>query len=84
MGLDYLKQSERFVTGSKQTLKAIETGKAERVVIARDAEERILRPILEKCTQHNVPVSYADSMEELGKACGIKVGAAMAAVLTAG
>jgi large subunit ribosomal protein L7A len=28
----------------------------------------------------NIPVTYVDSMKKLGKACGIKVGAAVVAI----
>ena len=33
------------------------------------------------CKQKGVPVTYVDSMKMLGKACGIEVGAAVAAVV---
>jgi len=82
MELEYMRQTARFVAGSKQTFKAIENGLAERVILARDAEERVLHPVIDICREKNIPVSYTDTMEELGKACGIKVKAAMAAILS--
>lgn len=81
MELDCLKVAGRVVTGMKQTIKAVEAGKAERVFLARDAEERVQRPVLELCTRMSVPVSFVERMEDLGKACGIKVSAATAAIL---
>jgi len=33
------------------------------------------------CQSRNIAVTYVDSMKELGKACGIEVGAATAAIL---
>ena len=81
MDLDSLKQAARLVTGAKQTLKAIQAGKAKHVFLARDAEERVLRPLLEISEARNVPVSFVEQMEDLGKACGIKVKAATAAIL---
>jgi large subunit ribosomal protein L7A len=83
MNLDCLKNAQHYVTGAKQTLKAIQSGKASHVFVAADAEERVLRPILESCTERAVPVSSAATMVDLGKACGIKVKAAAAAVLSA-
>jgi large subunit ribosomal protein L7A len=77
-----LKQADKFVTGSKQTIKAIEAGTAVKVILASDAEEKLIRPIIDKCAEKNIPISYVDTMVELGKACGIKVGAAMAAILS--
>ncbi len=81
MALDCLKDARIIVTGTKQTSKAIESGKAVKVFVAKDAEERILRPVLEACAANGVPVVYAETMEELGKACNIKVKAAMSAIL---
>lgn len=83
MDLEVLKQAEQIVTGTKQTLKAVNNGQAQRVYIARDADERVVQPILSACSAHNVPVSYVDTMAELGKACQIKVKAAAAAILLA-
>ena len=65
----------------KQTAKAVEKGTAKLVFIAADADIRISRPLLESCEAVGVKVITADSMHELGKACGIHVGAAAAAVL---
>jgi large subunit ribosomal protein L7A len=81
MDLECLKQAGNIVAGSKQTIKAVEAGKVGQVFVATDAEERVLQPVLEACARQNIPVHYAGTMEELGKACGIKVNAAMAAIL---
>lgn len=67
------------VVGLKQTKKAVKEGLAVKVYLARDAEERVLRPIYELCRESSVPVEMADSMDELGAACGIEVGAAAVA-----
>jgi large subunit ribosomal protein L7A len=82
MELDSLKQAKSIVTGTKQTLKAVQTGKAKCVFVARDADERVIRPVLDMCEEKNVPVSFSEKMEELGKACGIKVKAATAAIVS--
>jgi large subunit ribosomal protein L7A len=66
--------------GAKQTHKLIENGQAQVVYIAKDAEERVT-PLLRICEEKGLEVVYVDSMKELGKACGIKVGAATAAIL---
>jgi len=82
MDLERLKLARRAVTGTKQTQKAVESGNVEHVFIACDADERVTRPVLEACAQKDIPVTMVESMAELGKACCIKVQAAMAAVLT--
>lgn len=69
------------VVGVKQSRKAIRDGKAERVFIALDAEQRVLRPICDLCRDMNVQLEEVATMAELGKACQIDVGAAVVAVL---
>ena len=81
MSLESLKQARHMVTGTKQTQKAIECGKARHVFIARDADERVIRPILEACEQKEIPVTMVETMDELGKTCSIKVCAATAAIV---
>ena len=49
--------------------------------MARDADERVIRPILDLCNQNGVRIIEVDSMAELGKACSIEVGAAVAAII---
>jgi len=39
------------------------------------------KKIRSECQKHNTEIIMVDSMEELGKACGISVGAATAAIL---
>ena len=81
MQLERLKAAKQRTVGLKQTLKAIEKGQAKIVFIADDAEQHVTTPLLELCSEKAVPVEAVASMEELGKACNIEVGAATAAVL---
>lgn len=76
-----LKVTGLVVTGMKQTVRAVQNGKARQVYLARDADERIKRQVLEVCAKMAVPVSYVERMADLGKTCGIRVDAATAAVL---
>jgi large subunit ribosomal protein L7A len=68
------------VIGVKQSKKAIRDGSAKSVLVAENAEGRIKRPILELCQEMQVEVISVPTMDELGKACGIDVGAAIVAV----
>ncbi len=79
--LEELRQARRKTVGTKQSLKAVESGKAKTVFVAADAEEHVLRSLRKACEESGVPVVSAASMAELGKACGIEIGAA-AAVIT--
>lgn len=67
--------------GTKQTTRFVELGMATEVYVAKDADPRLLSKIVRLCQSTGVTVTYIDSMKSLGKACGIEVGAAMAAVV---
>ncbi|MEL1135385.1 ribosomal L7Ae/L30e/S12e/Gadd45 family protein [Desulfitobacterium sp. THU1] len=77
-----LKKPNRRTVGVKQTLRALEKGSALRVYVAKDAEGHVVRPILDQCRNHGIDVQDVQTMVDLGKACGIEVGAAVAALLT--
>jgi len=81
MPYERLKQARRKTIGTKQTSKAISRGLAKLVYIARDAEERVVADLVKQCEAMNVPITYVDFMTDLGRACGIEVGAAACAVL---
>ena len=74
-------KTEPKVVGIKQSRKAVQAGRAVRVFLADDADPRITEPFEELCTVHQVPVERRVSMKELGQACGIAVGAAVAALV---
>ncbi|MGI6712033.1 MAG: L7Ae/L30e/S12e/Gadd45 family ribosomal protein [Bacillota bacterium] len=80
MNLDALKDSKKVV-GTKQTLKAVQKNIAVKVFVAEDAETRVLMPLFELCSEKNIEVIKVESMAELGKACGIDVGTASAAIV---
>ena len=70
------------VVGAKQVKRALEAGRVLRVFLASDADPRVTEPIAEACAEKGVKVETVPSMKELGKACGISVGAAVAASVT--
>ncbi|HHY61469.1 MAG: ribosomal L7Ae/L30e/S12e/Gadd45 family protein [Bacillota bacterium] len=76
-----LADADSRVIGTKQTVRALERGCVSAVYIASDAEEHVIRDVKALCVRNGVPIIMVDSMEELGKACGIDVGAASAAIL---
>ena len=81
MQLASLKVAKQKTVGLKQTQKALEKGLAKVVFIANDAEQHVIKPLLKLCSDQAVEVEQVPTMEELGKACGIEVGAATAAIL---
>jgi large subunit ribosomal protein L7A len=79
--LQRLKNAPKKAVGFKQSLKAIERGQALVVYLAKDVEDKIRLPILEKCLERGIPAVEVDTMMELGASCGIQVGASVAAVI---
>ena len=76
-------QKGKKTVGRKQSQRAILEGNVDKIFLADDADERIRQETEKLCETHGVPVISVDTMENLGKACGIQVGAAVAALLKA-
>ncbi len=70
-----------LVVGLKQTIKAIRNDKADKVYVARDAETRLIEPVIRLCIEKGVEVIFVDSMALLGKAVGIRRSASTATIL---
>ena len=71
----------KMVVGAKQLRKALEKGTAKFVCLAKNADPAITEPIENRCKLLNIPFTWVGSMQELGSACGIDVGAAAAAAV---
>jgi large subunit ribosomal protein L7A len=74
-------KAAKKVVGIKQTAKSLEKDAVRLVFIAADADRRIVEPLTALCGKKSVPVEEVESMKELGRLCGIQVGAAAAAFL---
>ncbi len=72
---------EKVVVGTKQLRKAVISGKAKRVYLAKNADPFLTEALENLCTEHHIHITWVKSMAELGNACGIEVGAAAAAVV---
>ncbi len=72
---------QKFVVGAKQLRKALNSGRVQRVYIARNADPAITEPLEALCRKNRVEYAWVRSMSDLGKACGIEVGAAAAATV---
>lgn len=81
MPISSLESAKKKIVGTKQTLKALEKGLAKKVFIASDAEQHVVKPLLRYCQEKGIPVVTIDTMKDLGKACGIEVGCASAALI---
>lgn len=67
--------------GANQTAKAITRGQAVEVFVAADADRLVVEPVVKAAADRGIGLIEVDSMTALGRACGIAVGAAAAAVL---
>ena len=72
------------VVGAKQAKRALRDGRAVRLFMAVDADPRLLQPLVQEAVNRQVPVSQVPTMKELGLACGIAVGAAVAGLTKEG
>ncbi len=71
----------KTVVGAKQLKKAVEAGRVRYVFLAENADPAVTAPIALLCRSKKVQTAWVPSMAELGRACGIEVGAAAAAVV---
>ena len=78
--LNKLTQDSRAV-GAKQARRTLNDGRANRLFVASDADPRITDPLRQLAAEKNVPVEEVPTMKELGSACGIAVGSAVAVLL---
>ncbi len=76
-----LRAAPARAVGTNQTTKAIARGMAVEVFVAADADRRVVEPIVQAAAEAGVGLIEVQSMTALGRACGIAVGAAAAAVL---
>lgn len=66
------------VVGTKQVQKALSAGTLQRVYIAEDVDSHLRSRLAADCERAGVMVVSVASMNQLGKACSIEVGAACA------
>ena len=67
--------------GSKQLRKALKNNRARCVFLAENADPAITEPIAAACVAMQIPLTWVATMADLGRACGIEVGAAAAAAV---
>ena len=71
----------KIVVGSKQLRKALSNDRARCVFLAENADPHLTEPIADVCAERGIPITWVSSMADLGRACGIEVGAAAAAAV---
>ncbi len=71
----------KSAVGARQIRKALNVGCARRVYLAQNADPALTEPLEVLCQRNGVEYIWIRSMTDLGRACGIEVGAAAAAVV---
>ena len=74
-------QPGKLIVGAKQIRKGLNAGNILRVYLAENADPGITEPIENRCKESGIEYIWVKSMSDLGRACGIDVGAATAAVV---
>jgi large subunit ribosomal protein L7Ae len=71
--------------GTNETTKAVERGTAELVLIAEDVSpEEIVMHLPELADEKGIPYVFIETQDEVGRAAGLEVGSAAAAIVEAG
>jgi len=69
------------VVGIKQTTKAIKNGKGDVLYVAKDADDKVINPLIELANNNMVNIVFIETMSQLGKLSGIDVGTAATLIL---
>lgn len=71
--------------GTNETTKAIERGNAKLVIIAEDVQpEEIVLHLPELADEREIPFAFVGSQDDVGRAVGLQVGSAAAAIVDPG
>ena len=81
MSYEKVLQAKNVIIGTKQTVKALKSGKVNELIVAEDVDPVITKKVIQIAEELKIPVSHVDSMKKLGKSCGIDVGAAAVAII---
>ncbi len=69
---------ENMIVGARQSMKALKNGKVSEVYMAEDSDEFIKKDFVRECSARNINIVRYETMAELGRDCGIEIGAAVA------
>jgi large subunit ribosomal protein L7A len=80
MSYEKVKQAKKTIIGTKQAVKAMKNGLVKEVYIALDVDDRIIELARFTAQENNVLIHYVESKIDLGKACGLRIGASVVAI----
>lgn len=78
--MENLKSAAKKAVGTKAALRALNAGEAVCVYVASDIDTFLYQKVTRACTAANIPVRKVESNKELGRACGLSIGCAAAAI----
>lgn len=81
MSYEKVLKAQRFVIGTKQTVKVLKESRVQELIVASDADPKVTALVVNVAQELNVPILYVDSKKKLGKACGIQVSASTVAII---
>lgn len=83
--LEVARDTGQVKKGTNETTKAVERGTAELVLIAEDVQpEEIVMHLPELSDEKGIPYVFVDTQDDVGRAAGLEVGSAAAAIVDAG
>ena len=80
MDIAHLKSVNKTI-GAKQTLKNMARETVKDVFVGHDSDESVVGPIRNACAEQGIPVNDKHTMDDLGRACRIKVRATAVGIL---
>ena len=78
MILETVKDRGNMIVGARQSMKALKNGNVFEVYVAEDSDEFIKNDFIRECTARSINIVRYETMAELGRDCGIEIGAAVA------
>lgn len=81
MSYEKVSQAHKIIVGTKQSVKALKNNEVKEIIVATDADHRIIEKVIQTAEEKQIPLTNVSSMKKLGKACGIEVGAAAVAII---
>ncbi len=83
--LEVARDTGRIKKGTNEVTKAIERGSALLVLIAEDVQpEEVVMHLPELANERDIPYVFVGQQDQLGRASGLEVGSAAAAITDAG
>lgn len=79
--MEQLRNAARKAVGTKAVLRALKAGEVSRVYVASDTDMFLYQKIIRAVEEAGLRPVQVGSGKELGKACGLEIGSAAAALL---